>query len=142
MLHSEKLFEGTYECRHDDNGNAIHVYIQNDKAYIYQSMEDLVSHRYLKYVGIIPVEVSEDALSNIYESEKYSYDEIFFEEETMKRASKYQLEIQKSIQSAGFNVSMCGQCSATLLHKSSDESIECHSCGSFMQMCDCPDLNF
>lgn len=74
MIHNEHLRKAdeSYEIRHDNNGNAIHVYIKDGQATAFPTLEGLVSWVYLG----TPSEhfcVSESELSRLYESEEYSY---------------------------------------------------------------------
>lgn len=77
MLHSEALKKGTYEVRHDDDGNAIHVYIKDGKAKVFPTLVDFVGHVYYGKKNIEHKTISEDDLFDLYESEHYDYESIF-----------------------------------------------------------------
>ena len=77
MLHNEHLRKADelYEIRHDNNGNALHVYIKDGNAIMYQSLNDLVRHIYFGEQAD-RVYCSEDSLIDIYESDMYILGEI------------------------------------------------------------------
>ena len=45
MLHNEHLRKADelYEIRHDNNGNAIHIFIKDGEAIIFQNLDDFIS---------------------------------------------------------------------------------------------------
>lgn len=77
MLHSETLKDGTYEVRHDDDGNAIHVYIVDGTATIFETLEDLFAYVYLAQRTMKSKVIPEGDLFDLYESEYYDYESIF-----------------------------------------------------------------
>jgi len=60
-------------------------------------------------------------------------------EERKERIVSNQIALQREIQNAGFNVVTCGNCGDTMLHRNTDEKLEC-LCGMDLEMSDCPDL--
>lgn len=74
MLHNEhfRKADELYECRHDDKGNGIHVFIKDGKAIVFPSL----FHLFLGVCEGKEVErfyCSEELLSELYESESYNY---------------------------------------------------------------------
>ena len=74
MLHNEhfRKADELYECRHDDDGNGIHVFIKDGEAIVFPSLYDL----FLRVCEGEEVErfyCSEEFLSQLYESESYDY---------------------------------------------------------------------
>jgi hypothetical protein len=78
MLHRENLREKneTYEIRHDNNGNAIHVHIKNEEAVVYASLLDLIKHRYWHDTGIERFYISEEDLTDLYSSDEYGFEQL------------------------------------------------------------------
>jgi hypothetical protein len=74
-IHNEHLRKAdeSYEVRHDNNGNAIHVFIKDGEAIIFPTLWDLIRYQYLGDSDVDRLYVSEDELSEIYEDD-YSYD--------------------------------------------------------------------
>jgi hypothetical protein len=60
---------------------------------------------------------------------------------TKKQIVEKQIELQKKIQKAGFNIVECGSCGTVLLHEIGEEEIDCF-CGETMALSDCPDLYY
>jgi hypothetical protein len=76
MLHNEHLRKADelYEVRHDNDGNAIHIFIKDGEAIIFPTLWDLISHQC--YNGIPEVErfyLDEEELINLYSFEVYDY---------------------------------------------------------------------
>lgn len=73
MLHNEhlRLASESYEIKHDNNGNALHVYIgQYQNAYLFTCLDSLVKYVYFgEAKWIAQTKVSK--LSRIYELETY-----------------------------------------------------------------------
>ena len=60
-----------------------------------------------------------------------------------KTFEREQLKLQREIiEATGINIVCCGDCGQVLLHKITDEEIECHECGFKSEPCDFPDLNY
>lgn len=78
MLHNEhlRLACESYEIKHDNNGNALHVYIdQYQNAYIFTCLDSLVKYVYFgNDAWIAQTKVSK--LSRIYELETYIPNEL------------------------------------------------------------------
>lgn len=77
MIHNENLrtADELYEIRNDDGGNALHIYIKDGNAIIYQCLDDLIQHIYFgKQTDRIYC--SEDSLIDIYDSNVYELSEI------------------------------------------------------------------
>ena len=52
-----------------------------------------------------------------------------------------QIKLQERVLAlASINIVTCGNCGCVLLHDRLSEEIECASCKSVMDICDCPDL--
>jgi len=74
MFYSENFSNTeTYEVRHDNNGNCIHVFITDGDAVIYPTLQDLIGHRYGTGMGVERVYLDEEDLPKLYESEFYGY---------------------------------------------------------------------
>ena len=74
MLHNEHLRKAdeTYECRHDDSGDAIHVLIKDGEAIVFPTLNDLVKRVYFGK-EVERFYCSEKFLADLYESESYDY---------------------------------------------------------------------
>ena len=57
----------------------------------------------------------------------------------MSDERQYEL-VQEIIKSTGINIVTCGMCGETLLHKLSDEEVECPYCEFKSEQSDFPDL--
>jgi predicted RNA-binding Zn-ribbon protein involved in translation (DUF1610 family) len=57
-----------------------------------------------------------------------------------KRLEQYDLQ-QEVIKKSGINIVTCGNCGSVVLHRLSDEEIQCPDCGFESEPCDFPDLN-
>jgi len=77
MLHNEHLRKSdeSYECRHDNNGNVIHVYIKDGEAIIFPTLDDLVKRIYFGE-EVERFYIDEDRLSELYDSDEYNYYEL------------------------------------------------------------------
>ena len=53
-----------------------------------------------------------------------------------------QIKLQSELQDLGYNIVTCGNCGATLIHKTSDEKIVCVDCGFQGEPSDFPDLYY
>jgi hypothetical protein len=75
MLHNEMLRKAdeSYEIRHDHHGNAIHVYIKDGDAIVFPSLWDLIQYEFMGGSNIERFYVAEEQLSDLYDSESYSY---------------------------------------------------------------------
>jgi hypothetical protein len=74
MLHNEHFLKADrlYEIRHDNNGNAIHVFIKDGEVIVYSSITDLIrSNVYGEEVERFYLD--EDDLDKLYESNNYDY---------------------------------------------------------------------
>lgn len=67
-IHNEHLLKADelYEVVHDDKGNALHVYIKDGDAIIFDSLHDFVSHVYLAKPNVHRYYASEDELETYY----------------------------------------------------------------------------
>lgn len=74
MLHNEHLRKAdeTYECRHDDNGNAIHVLIKDGEAIVFPTLDDFVKRVYFGQ-EVERFYCSENLLFDLYESDSFNY---------------------------------------------------------------------
>lgn len=77
MLHNEHLRKSDelYECRHDDNGNVIHVYVKDGEAIVFPTLDDLVKRIYFGK-EVERFYIDEDRLSELYDSGEYCYYEL------------------------------------------------------------------
>lgn len=74
MLHNEHLSKADelYEIRHDNSGNAIHVFIKDGEAIIFPTLHDLIQRIYFgKEVERFYLE--EEALEAMYDESEYNY---------------------------------------------------------------------
>jgi hypothetical protein len=84
MIHNEHLRKAdeTYEVRHDNCGNALHVYIKDGYAKIFGSLDDFINHIYMGEGGRFEllsrdyIEVDEQMLESIYETDAYSLNQV------------------------------------------------------------------
>ena len=74
MLHNEHLRKADelYEVRHDNNGNAIHVFIKDGEAIIYPSLHDFIMRTYFG-AEVERFYLSEEELCDMYVSNDYDY---------------------------------------------------------------------
>lgn len=76
MLHNEHLKGGeAYECRHDNNGNAIHVLIKDGDAIVYPTLDAFVRQVYLGE-DVERFYCTDEMLAELYESDSYSYHDL------------------------------------------------------------------
>jgi hypothetical protein len=75
MLHNEHLRKADelYEIRHDNNGNAIHIFIKDGEAIIFQNLDDFIFYVYLGNSSVERFYVSENDLVNLYSFGVYDY---------------------------------------------------------------------
>jgi hypothetical protein len=75
MVHIENLRKAdeSYEVRHDNDGNAIHVFIKDGEAIVFPTLWDLISHTYLAAPDVERFYLSEDKLDALYSSPSYGY---------------------------------------------------------------------
>ena len=78
MIHNEHLRKAdeTYEVRHDNCGNAIHVYIKDGYAKIFASLDDFINYIYMDKVSYDFIEVEERMLESIYETNAYDFHKV------------------------------------------------------------------
>jgi predicted RecB family endonuclease len=78
MTHNEHLRKAdeTYEVRHDNCGNAIHVYIKDGYAKIFGSMDDFINYIYGIDSSRYYIEVKEGMLDAIYETDAYTLNQV------------------------------------------------------------------
>jgi len=91
MLHNEhfKKADTNYELRHDDKGNAIHVYIKDGYANIYRTLEDFIDREVLgkEVEDYITCNMDED-LDRFYAEYGYTWEDAkLFEEILCKKKS-------------------------------------------------------
>ena len=75
MLHNEHLRKADelYEIRHDNKGNAIHVYIKDGEAIIFPTLHDLVRCVYFGENNVDRLYILESELEALYQSESYMF---------------------------------------------------------------------
>lgn len=78
MTHNEHLRKADelYEVRHDNCGNALHVYIKDGYAKIFGSLDDFIKYVYNDDVYIDFIEVDEETLESIYETQAYTLHQV------------------------------------------------------------------
>jgi hypothetical protein len=74
MIHNEHLKKADelYEIRHDNNGNAIHVYIKDGEAIVFPTLHDFVMRVYHGY-AVERFYLHEYTLENMYSESAYDY---------------------------------------------------------------------
>lgn len=78
MLHNEHLRNASesYEIKHDNNGNALHIYIdQYQNAYVFTCLDDFIKYVYFGADSWIFIAKS-NTLSKIYDIETYIPNEL------------------------------------------------------------------
>lgn len=90
-LHNEHLAKAdeSYEIRHDNNGNAIHVFIKDGEARVFPSLWDLIRYEYLGDSYVERFYLNEHELTNLYGHPNYSYDTLKKYHEEYKNREKY-----------------------------------------------------
>lgn len=76
MIHTEHLRKAdeSYEIRHDNNGNAIHVYHTDGEAIVFSSLLNLILYIFDSKVNDTErFYLDESELSELYECESYEY---------------------------------------------------------------------
>lgn len=78
MTHNEHLRKAdeTYEVRHDNCDNAIHVYIKDGYAKIFGSLDDFINYIYGIDNSREYIEVDEGMLDSIYDSDAYTLNQV------------------------------------------------------------------
>lgn len=78
MIHSEHLraSDESYEIRHDNSGNAIHVFIEDGWASIFPTLNDLVKRSYFGDYTVEHFQCEEKHLESIYSTDNYKYYDI------------------------------------------------------------------
>jgi hypothetical protein len=75
MLHNEHFDKAdrSWEVRHDDNGNAIHVLYKDGEAIVFPTAYDLARYHFTGDSSIERFYLDEDQLGELYECKKYDY---------------------------------------------------------------------
>ncbi len=75
MIHTEHFDKAdcSYEIRHDNNGNAIHVLHKDGEAIVFPSIYDLFNYESTGDSSIERFYLNESDLDKLYECEKYDY---------------------------------------------------------------------
>jgi len=75
MTHNEHLRKADelYEVRHDNNGNAIHVFIKDGEAIVFQNLHDFVFYNYFGNPDIERFYLDEEQLARLYIYDIYDY---------------------------------------------------------------------
>lgn len=75
MLHNEHLRKADelYEIRHDNNGNAIHVFIKDGEAIVFPTLDDFIMYEYFGNHFVERFYINEHELVNLYGFEDYNY---------------------------------------------------------------------
>jgi len=151
MLHNEHLKKADelYEIRHDDNGNAIHIFIKDGNANIYRTLYDMIQREYLGQNGVEVIQITEDGLTELYGllGSHYSFDDVkkLYLKMPNKKLSFYvvkeQIQLQHKMKTSGsVNAVICTHCDQVLLHDLSVSAIQCCACDEVMSVSDCRDL--
>lgn len=90
-LHNEHLAKAdeSYEVRHDNNGNAIHVFIKDGEARVFPTLWDLIRYEYLGDSYVERFYLNEHELTNLYGSPDYSYYRLKLYHKKMQSKDKY-----------------------------------------------------
>jgi hypothetical protein len=72
------MADESYELRHDNNGNAIHVIIKDGDAIVYPTLNDLVRHQYFGESSDRTY-LQEEQLEVLYSIGRYNYYELMAE---------------------------------------------------------------
>jgi len=74
MIHSEKMkmAGGTIEIRHNNDGDAVYVFIKRKRAKVYPSFESMISSVYFG-AEVEHFKCTESELFSLYESNHYDY---------------------------------------------------------------------
>lgn len=75
MLHNEHLSKADelYEIRHDNSGNAIHVFIKDGGATIFPTLDDFVQQVYFGKNAVERFYLEEESLEAMYDESEYNY---------------------------------------------------------------------
>lgn len=76
MIHTEHLRKAdeSYEIRHDNNGNAIHVYHTDGEAIVFPSLFDMITYLFTSVTtNVERFYLDESQLGMLYECESYEY---------------------------------------------------------------------
>lgn len=75
MIHNEHFLKAddTYEIRHDNNGNAVHVYIKDGEAIVFPTAYDLFSYVVNANAEAERFYLPEEELDKMYECGEYNY---------------------------------------------------------------------
>jgi hypothetical protein len=74
MLHNEHLAKAdeSYEIRHDNNGNVIHVFTKDGEAIVFPTLNDFVLRIYFG-AEVERFYIADDDLSKLYDFDDYNY---------------------------------------------------------------------
>ena len=84
MLHNEQLFamaDEHYEIRHDNGGNAIHVYIKGEEATVFPTLDDFVRGIYMHHITERFCCSVKD-LAKLYLTDSYNYSRLKYRHAT------------------------------------------------------------
>ena len=75
MLHNEHLRKADelYEVRHDNKGNAIHVYIKDGEAIVFPTLNDFIFKVYFGTPIVERFYLAEHQLESLYAFDDYNY---------------------------------------------------------------------
>lgn len=78
MVHIEHLRKAdeSYEIRHDNRGNAIHVYVTDSEAIVFRTLNDFIKHVYFGDPDIECYYLLEKDLTSLYELPEYTFDSL------------------------------------------------------------------
>ena len=78
MIHNEhfRRADELLEIRHDNNGNAIHVYIKDGQARVFPTLFDFVENVLHFQHHVETFSIPEKLLSKLYANEEYNYYEL------------------------------------------------------------------
>lgn len=74
MIHNEHLSKADelYEVRHDNSGNAIHVFVRDGNAIVFPTLHDFVMYIY-EGQQVERFYLSEEELTDMYNDSSYDY---------------------------------------------------------------------
>ncbi len=92
MIHTEKLKKagGTLEVRHNNEGDAVYVFIKRKKARVYGSIEGLIANVYFG-VDTEHFTCNESELFAMYECDEYSYKQLKNKKENPENPNQLKL---------------------------------------------------
>lgn len=78
MVHIEHLRKAdeSYEIRHDEKGNAIHIYVTDGEAIVFRTLNDFIKHVYFGDPDVECHYLLENDLNILYDCPEYKFDSL------------------------------------------------------------------